>query len=193
MLLCLATFLCVTVVSVLQLFVFHWSHRSIESLYLLFPGAWKDWDILCFQGRFYYFGTADFFDYIGQPFNYPAPIALVLAAIYRLPLSPPHTFLIVFLGWVVISGALFVRACAKRGVAPGAAAIFTASLVLLGFPTLLLVFLCNLELLVWIVLGIGVWGFCTRRNWLAAICFGLAGSFKYFPLALLSIFPFRKS
>ncbi len=191
-LLCLATFLSLTILSGLQLFIFHLSHPLIDSLDLLFPGLWKGWDILCFQGRFYYFRTADFFDYLGQPFNYPAPIALVLAAIYRLPFTSPHIFLVAFLTWVITSGALFVRACARLGVDAGEAATFTAAMVLLGFPTLLLLFLCNLELLVWVVLSIGVWAFCTRRNWLAAICFGIAASLKYFPLLFLGIFPLRK-
>jgi hypothetical protein len=60
-LLCLATFLSLTILSGLQLFIFHLSHPLIDSLDLLFPGLWKGWDILCFQGRFYYFGTPEFF------------------------------------------------------------------------------------------------------------------------------------
>jgi hypothetical protein len=190
--LCLATFLSLTILSALQLFVFHLHHRNVNPLDLLFPGLTSGADILCFVDRFRFFGTREFFQYPGQPFNYPAPVALVLASIFRMPLQPKNVFRLIFLAWVIISGAFFVRACTKRGVYLGAAVTFTASLLLLGFPTLLLVFLSNLELVVWVVLGIGVWGFYTRRDWLATICFGIAGSFKYFPLAFLGLFPVIK-
>ena len=158
----------------------------------MFPQFTANYDLLCYESRFRFFGSDKFFSFDGQVFNYPAPIAVVFSLLYRSSAGPVSIYKYALIFWVILGVAAFVYACVRRGTRWYTAAIGSLLVVFTSFPFLFMFFLHNLELLVWIVLGTGIWAFYTGKHWLAAVCFGLAGSFKYFPLAFLFSFPFRK-
>lgn len=153
----------------------------------------RGYDLLGFADRFRTFGTPAFFDLGGQgQFNYPAPMAIVLAALFRMPGGAVRIFNLLLVAFLSLVGALFVRACRRRGIGLAPAAVFTVALLLLSFPVQLLWFMSNAELFVWIVVAAGLWAWFTNRSWLAVLCFGLAGSLKYFPLTFLGLFSLRR-
>lgn len=153
----------------------------------------RGYDLLGFADRFRSFGTPAFYDLAGQgQFNYPAPMAVVLDVLFRLPGNATRTFNLLLLLFLVTAGTLFVRAWRRRGIGLASATASTAAVVLLAFPVQLLWFMSNAELFVWMVVAAGVWAWFTGRPWMAAVCFGLAGSLKYFPLAFLGMFSVRR-
>jgi hypothetical protein len=173
----MAVFAGLSAISVAQLFI---SHQKV------FPGLARNYDLLCYAGRFRFFGSQAFYDFNGQVFNYPAPVALLYRFFYLTP-DPVLTYRLLIAAWAIVAGSIFIRACVKRGVSKWPSAAF-AMISLFFFPVVLMTFLGNMEMIVWIVLSVGVWAYLTGRRLLAAVCFGLAGSFKYYQLGYLFLF-----
>jgi hypothetical protein len=185
---CLGVVVLLTIGSFVHIEIGMGHHRYHDLVAALLGDLTAGYDLNCYTERFKSYGSEAFFQASGQPFNYPAPVALVMRAIFLTPIWPSWTYLWIMGTWMAVAGSMFVWACVRRGVRAIYAVAFTAFLLIFSHPVLMLLYLCNMELVVWIVLGCGMWAFCTRRSWLAALCFGMAGSFKYFPLALLGMF-----
>lgn len=149
-------------------------------------------DLLCFVNRYKHFGTPAFYTLDGWPFNYPAFAAVLMRPFYGHANPPPDIcYLILFGVSVLVMCCLFVGAMVKRGMNASAATVL-ALCAMCSFPTLLMFYLHNAELLVWIVLTVGVWALCRRHLYTAAIFFGLATALKYYPAFLLVLFLQRK-
>ncbi len=170
------------------------SHSPIQVLGgAFFPGLTRNYDLLCYVDRFKAWGTPEFFqDRTGQMFNYAAPAAIALKLLYSVPLRPTRTFSLLLLSWLLLAGTLTIRSFMRTGLSAWRAILVVAVMLVASFPLFLLKYLANFELVVWIVLSVGLWAFVTGRLWLAAFCFSLAGSFKYFPLIFLGLFADRR-
>lgn len=145
-------------------------------------------DLLCYVDRYKHFGTTSFYTLEGWPFNYPAFAAVLLRPFYGHANPPPEIcYLIVFTTAALVMSCLFVGAMVKRNMSASMATALAASAIC-SFPTLLMFYLHNAELLVWIILTVGVWAFYRRHLYTAAIFFGLATALKYYPAFLLVLF-----
>jgi len=146
----------------------------------------SQWDFVGFWTNFECFRQPNFF-IKGPPFLYPAPIAVAYWIFY----SHPHHQLRLFLGFIVASfvaaGWLLGRALVKRGVVPVKAAGFIAISLALAYPVWFDIKQGNIEICVWVVVALGVWAFFKNRGYSAALCFGIAGAMKFFPLVYLGL------
>ena len=151
-------------------------------------------DLDCFLERFQDLHTSAFF---GPPafslFTYPAPAAVFYALFYSAGPGPAlNVFLAVCAALVVTLLAFFALALARRGAARMVILKLSLGVPLLAFPLWFCLQRANLELLVFLLLACGLWGFCTGRPALAMLCFALAGTVKIVPLLWLALFVHRK-
>ena len=84
--------------------------------------------------------------------------------------------------------ALLGRAWVRCGVLPASAALFLLVTYALAFPFWFEFSQGNIEWVVWCVMMLGLWAFCTGRYRTAAICIGVAGSMKIFPIIFIGLF-----
>ncbi len=165
----------------------HSVNQVLGDAYL--PRLVRNFDLLCYVDRFKAWGTAEFYQaHTGQMFNYAPPAAVALKLLYLVPLRPASTFGLVLLLWLLVASTMTIRAFTRTGLSSSKSILLVLVMLAGSFPLLALAFLSNFELFVWIVLTVGLWAFLTGRLWLAAFCFALAGSFKYFPLIFLGLF-----
>ncbi len=144
------------------------------------------WDFLAFQDRFEHFRTPQFWAPYDYPFTYPAPMAVLFAALYRIP----HALRFYLLGCVAALGAGAVataRAIAARGYTFVAALGFALTIPVLAWPVWLLLGSANTEGLVALLTAAGMFAFLRRRWMIASAAFACAGSLKLFPLVLLAL------
>lgn len=144
-------------------------------------------DFTIFKMKYAHWHQPDFFS-IGFPINYPAPLIDLFEAFFLLPRYPTVAFIVFTTACLIVPCILFARALRSRDIRPGVAAAFSITLFLFSWPGLLLIDGANMEIAVWVVTALGFWGLATGRDNVAAIGFGLAGSFKLFPFVLLAIF-----
>ncbi len=165
-----------------------WLHRTAYPYaYTLLPPEYDNGDFTCYAFRFAHFHELSFFTLPGQPFNYPAPVALLYALFYRFAAHPAARFVEVSGLCFVAAALLFARALTRRGTRPGTALSFSLSALMLSYPFMLEFYLSNMEVAVWACLAVGVWAYAKDRPWLAAGCFGLAASLKIYPIVYLAL------
>ncbi|HXB62855.1 MAG TPA: glycosyltransferase family 87 protein [Acidobacteriaceae bacterium] len=144
-------------------------------------------DFSCYSDLFTSFHTNDFFFGPDDRFAYPAPAAVVYFWLYSMG---PHQ-LYIFLGGIITAAlaaaGLFLRSLIRRGIAAWQATLFVAGVTLSSWPLLFLFERANLEFIVWLVAALGLWALLRNHPFLAAILFGLTGSFKIYPLVLLAL------
>ena len=167
-------------------------HGASKRHYLATLSLLYCYDLVCFAPRFAHFGTAAFYTGNAQAFNYPAFTAVMLRPLYSERWIGFHPYYSLTLIWESIAGGLYIRAMVRSGYKTLPSTGLTALVLLTSLPVLLMVYLHNFELVVWIVLAIGLWAYCTGRFWLASTCFGVAAALKYFPLILFGLFCNRK-
>ncbi len=144
-------------------------------------------DLVCFQDRFQFFHTDQFFGVFPQPFNYPPPVAIVYRAVYAAGVHAYVCFIVPMLLALMVAAAMFCRALIRRGLRPRSAIAFTAISLILSYPFAIAFYLGNVEIVVWALLTLGIYLFLKGYGWQAAILFGVAGSMKYFPLIYLAL------
>ena len=151
-------------------------------------------DLEDYLGRFQALHTAAFFappDF--SLFTYPAAAVALSAPFYALgPALTLNVFLGVCAALVVALLALFARALHRRGLPLGTALQTTLYALVLAFPLWFCLQRANLELLVFLLLAAGLWGFCSGRSALAMTCFALAGTIKITPILWLALFVRRR-
>ena len=144
-------------------------------------------DFTIFKAKYLHWHQPDFFS-VGFPINYPAPIADLFEVFFASFRYPTVAFVAFTTLAFVVPCILFARSLRARGIAPLIAASFATTLFVFSWPALLLIDGANMEVAVWIVTALGFWGIATGRDRTAAVAFGLAASFKLFPVALLALF-----
>ena len=157
----------------------------------LLPAEYNGGDFTCFQDRFHHFGRPEFFAHYHQPFNYPAPLALVYELFYGSTSHALAAWRTVAILAFIAAAILFSVAVMRRGIRPFTAFAFGLSALLLSYPVALVLYLANIETAVWIATILGVWAYAQRRGYSAAVCFGIAASFKFYPLVFLGL-PFAR-
>ena len=168
--------------------LFH-SHTTLGPLVLWNDDRW--WDFTVFEERFAYFRTPAFWSAPGYPFTYPAAMAVVFEALYKIP----HALRIYLLACVAVLLAwawAVARAIARSGVLFSASLLFALTIPATAWPVWLLLGSANTEGLVAMLLAAGVWAVLRRRWWLGAVLIGVAGAMKIFPLALLALLLSRR-
>jgi hypothetical protein len=163
-------------------------HRVYPYTWPFFPSNVRFNDFTIYQQKFHLFHQAAFFT-TDWPFTYPAPVAMLYLVFYRA--FGPHAlaaFLISLSLAFAIPAILFARALMRRGIALDPAIGFTAMLLFLSWPALLLLDRANMEVFVWIATATAIWAYSRGREWTAATLFGVAAAFKLFPFVLLALF-----
>ena len=167
--------------------------RRYPYFYDLLDPIYNNVDFNCFADRFRYFHQAAFFaGHHQQGFNYPAPDALVYELFYGFFSNPTLRFVQCGAFCYVAAAVLFARGLMRRGLRPVVACAFAASALLLSYPALLAFYLSNIEVVVWVVTALGLGSYAKRRPTAAVLCFGVAGSLKYYPLTFLGLFLARR-
>ncbi len=170
----------------------HTQHLQVSTAIL--PALHRYADLLGFYRRIGDYGTAAFFSQTitTDLFNYPALMAVPLHWLFAAH-TPLQRYSTCFALWIALLLFISVRALSRNGLPTATALGITALVLATNFPIHLLYFTNNLELFVWAVVALGVCSYCMGYPWLAAACFGVGAALKYYPLALLGLFPFRRN
>ncbi len=148
-------------------------------------------DLLNLAPQFHFFHQFAFF-HQATTFVYPAPLAVVYRVFFLFGSRTIAAFAATLLLVFATAAILFARALLRRGVAPIPA---------IGLPVLTLAFawpvwFClkqgNLEFLLFALLAVGIWAFLNGKNYLASVCFAVAGVMKIYPLIYLGLLLARK-
>jgi hypothetical protein len=149
---------------------------------------WFDFTI--YHDRFQLFGTAAFWQLADYPFTYPAPLALLYAALYTVP----HALRFYLVGCAAVVTALvlmFRRTLVGYGVSNSAAIVFVLTLTVASYPLRMLFESANTEGICALITAFGAYFVLRDRVprdvWLGASLIALAGSMKIFPLILLAL------
>jgi len=144
-------------------------------------------DFTIFQPRFAHFGAADFFSLPGDPFTYPAPVALALQAFYLFGWRGLEIYL--FFCFAVCFGACAILAFAmhRRGAGLLNSVAFTGASFLLSYPFWFLADRANIEMADWLTVALGVACYWKKHWFGAATFFGLAASLKLFPIVYIAL------
>lgn len=149
-------------------------------------------DFNCFSERIKHFHEESFFHQPSMMFNYPALLALVYKFFYLFGVHAHTLFITTLVSSFLIATLLFTRTLHGRGVALATACLLTATVLLTSHPLALLLYLANMEGIVWIFTALGMFAYATHRPWTAAVCFGIAGAMKIVPLIYLGLLLQRK-
>jgi hypothetical protein len=91
-----------------------------------------------------------------------------------------------------VSGLLLGRALWRCGVPFLIDLLFITVCLFLSFPLWFEVKQANIEICVWVIVACGVFTFLRDRSFAAAVCFGIAGSMKFFPFVYLGLLLSKK-
>lgn len=182
--------------------ILHWhepyDYPGIRAYYFRIHTRLRFGDFHEYFEKFAFFHSRLFYtEYAVLP--YPAP-ALVA---YKLFLVPrPHTHhgswaLFRFIGSLLLSSWLMLwlwsRALVKAGLSRSTTILFLLVTYMLSFPFWFEFMQGNIEWVVWVVLSLGIWAFYRGHFRTAAVCIGIAGSMKIFPLIFVGLFlPVRR-
>ena len=166
--------------------VLHWHYPY--NFPMVNPGSITQ-DLLSMQPHFSHLHHIEFFNIeLDNNFGYPAPGAIPYVVFFLIP-SLARIFFNTFCVLVAAAGAIGVgRALVRRGVRPGSAAGFLVATFLLSYPFWFVIKQGNIEIVIFGLIALGVWAFLRGHGWLAATCFGIAGSMKFFPFTFLALF-----
>jgi hypothetical protein len=141
-------------------------------------------DLMEFPPVYRLLHTARFFDGVGYSrVAYPPFGALVCAALY----ATGHT-----IGVYLTTAALWVGSCVmamrralmRYGIDALTASLFPLTVALTSFPIAGLLQRGNIELYLWICVGLGAWAYFSGREHLAAFFWGLSTAMKMYPAVL---------
>ena len=155
------------------------------------PSTGRFGDFKGFQSRFEYFHTTAFFSAPGPIYTYPAPVALIYKFFYLFPHST-RLFLVTLLLTCVAGAILFGRELLRKGISRLGVLLLLGITLCSSYPLLFDFWQGNVEFVIAGVVSAGIWAYLTKRNYIAATCFGLAGACKIFPLIYLGLFLSRR-
>lgn len=146
---------------------------------------WFDFTI--YHDRFQHFRTPAFWDAdYYYPFTYPAPLAMLYAALYQIP-HVLRYYLVAYVAAVVSAAMVLRRALTERGIANAFAIVFTAAFFALNYPLRTLFESANTEGIVAILAAFGLYNILRDRYYLGGTLIALAGTMKIFPFILLAL------
>ena len=157
----------------------------------LLTGASRFGDFKVFLSRFTYFHSPAFFSAPGPPYTYPAPVALIYRFFYWFPHST-YVFLASLIVSAFIGLFLFGRELLRKGLQLKSTIVLISLIFVCSYPFSFEFWQANVEFVIAAIVTAGIWAFLTRRNYLAATCFGVAVAAKIFPLVYLGLFLSRR-
>lgn len=157
-----------------------------------FQSSAKFWDFEIFAHRFTMFRQPGFWNATDYAFTYPAPAAIVFAALFSLPGDAAVNYLILLSIAIVAFAFWLGRQLAQSGLSPATAALFVTILIGTNWGIGYLMNRANIEGVVAIVVAAGILCFLSERYLAAGVLFGLAGALKIFPLIYLGLLLSRK-
>jgi hypothetical protein len=167
-------------------------------LHLGYPYTWPlmKWetrfsDFSLYKARFAYFHSAQFFSFLGPGYYYPAPLAALHRVFYLLP-SSTGSFLALLIATWLGGGLLLVRLLVRRGIGRPMAIGLVAVAAVCSYPFFFEFEQANLEWILCVLVGAGVVAFLRGRGYSAAVCFGIVGSMKIYPLVMVGLLIARR-
>ncbi len=145
---------------------------------------WFDFTI--YHDRFQHFRTPAFWDDYEYPFTYPAPLAILYAALYKIP-HVLRYYLTAYAAATVAALLVMRRILAERGVGNASAIVFTLALFAFNYPLRTLFESANTEGIVAILAAFGVLYILRDRCYLGGALIAIAGTLKIFPFILLAL------
>ncbi len=133
-----------------------------------------------------------FTDPSGSPFLYPAPAAVVYKVFFLSTRHALEAFLGFFIACVAAAGTLYSHVLQRRSIATVLAYLFSFVVLLASFPLWSDFKQGNIEIVICLLATLGIVCFVCGHDYAAAVCFGLAGSLKIYPLMLLGLLLARK-
>lgn len=181
------TLLCLLV----EVFCAHHLHLGTPYDWPLMPNADPFRDFYLYQPRYQFFHSPNFFLFQGPDYMYPAPVASVYRFFYLFPHST-DVFLAALSFSFLAAFLLFARALLRRNL--GRVALFQLLPVLLlcSYPFAFEFEQANMEWIIWLLVSVGLWTFLTKHSNTAAVCFGLVGALKLYPLIFIALFLGRR-
>ena len=145
---------------------------------------WFDFTI--YHDRFMHFRTPAFWDEYEYPFTYPAPLAVLYAALYTIP-HVLRYYLVAYAATAVAALLVLRRVLVERGVSNAGAIVFVVALFALNYPLRTLFESANTEGIVAILTAFGVFYVLRDRCYLGGTLIAIAGTLKIFPFILLAL------
>jgi hypothetical protein len=156
------------------------------------PGA-ITLDLLSLKPHFDHLHQREFFDIaLDNRFTYPAPMAIPYVIFFLIPGMARPFFYIFCLAIIAVAASGFGRELIRRGIQTREVVGFLIGSFLLSYPFWFELKQGNMEIVIFALMALGVWAFLHDRAWLAATCFGIAGSMKLFPFFMLGLLLARK-
>lgn len=148
-------------------------------------------DFYLYKPRYAFFHSPQFFTFQSWPYLYPAPPAVLSWALYRIPNSTTAFLRMIVVGFL-IAALLFCRVLIQRGIRPVTAIAYTALVLAFSYPFYIEYQNANLEFLIWIFIGVGLWAWFKEHSYVAAVLFGIAAACKLYPVLLVALLLSRK-
>ena len=175
-------FLCL-LCAVLAHFVWH-----LQGLYMSQPANHFAADLLIYLPLAGHFRTPEFFHVLPYPlYRYPAPIA----PLYLIFLTVPHPARVIGTLIAVVFSAMayvFARTAMPRLEVIPSKLLLVLLLLAAIYPAWFELRQGNMEIFTFVLLSTAVWAFLTGHDKTAAICIGVAGAMKLYPLFYLGLF-----
>jgi hypothetical protein len=154
--------------------------------YVLKARDQDQFDFRGYWGSFQHFHSQLFFS-SGAPFLYPAPVALAYWPFFAHPYHQRTAFLSFICSCFIVGAFVLWRALVQRGAPKLQTAAILAAALACAYPVWFDLKQGNIEIAVWVIVALGVWAFVKGRGYSAAVCFGIAGSMKIFPIVYLGL------
>ncbi len=173
----------------LPLVLLHGLHVKTPYGSPLWPWKERFHDFLDLVPRTLAFPSMDVFTRsdLGLPFQYPSPCIYVFLFLVRCFPNPTIAYLVSGVAFFVGAGAVFSWHLQKLRVSALMQKVVWATL-LLGMPLGFLIDSGNIESFIWFVTMLGMLCFVKDWKYAAAMCFGIGGALKIYPLIFILLF-----
>ena len=168
-----------------------WLHLPYPYSWPLMPRQDPFRDFYLFRGRFAFFHTGSFFQFVGSPYLYPAPLSIVYKFFYMLPNST-ETFLGALSAVAFAACVLLGRKLVQTGLSFRNTLSLLTVVVACAYPFYFEFEQANVEWIVCTLVWLGVFSFLSGRQYGAAICFGVAAAMKLYPIIFLGLLLSRR-
>jgi hypothetical protein len=165
-------------------------HLPEAYLFTVSPQNYCFLDFRCFLPRFRDFHHLTFFandDWHSMPFTYPAPAALVYQFFYLLP-RRSLSFIVTAGAFVLFAAVKFRTTLVRHGLSEDDGAAFVIVCLFCSWPLFVATWVGNIEIVVGILVGWGLYLLITGRSWPAATLISIAAAIKIFPFIFLTLF-----
>ena len=144
-------------------------------------------DFYLYQPRYRFFHTSSFFHFPGPDYVYPAPVATLYCFFYLFP-HPTKVFLGALCATFLVAIISFAKALLQRNLSTAGVLQLILGTLLCSYPFAFEFEQANMEWIIWLVVVIGLWAFLHHHNYSAAVCVGIVGALKLYPVIYVALF-----